>query len=70
MAEQGPLVMTIVVGRDGGITPLMNLGQGGDAVGDLLLALRALPVVEQNLRDALLAQVERRPGPPMMARGD
>lgn len=59
MAEN-PLVMTVVVNRDGGVTPVMNLGQGGDVVGDLMMALRALGVVQDNLREALLAQVGER----------
>lgn len=58
----GPLVMTLVVNRDGGVTPVMNLGQGGDVVGDLMMALRALGLVQDNLREALLTQIgERRP---------
>lgn len=61
MAEN-PLVMTLVVNRDGGVTPVMNLGQGGDVVGDLMMALRALGLVQDNLREALLTQIgERRP---------
>lgn len=58
MAEN-PLVMTLVVNRDGGVTPVMNLGQGGDVVGDLMMALRALGLVQDNLREALLVQVGR-----------